>query len=156
MWYHSVKSIPTLKRILVKCSNKKKFLSSNAQILRAPMTEPRKSHSFRRSIFCCLSSFFYMCLIPPMAEPFTCSQLMLSSRASSTNPTTQTLSPRTMYRPSGTSVEASSSSGVRITRSMVWPRTCGRRIVSLPRESRVYCEGTHQVCLLVTAQQISD
>jgi hypothetical protein len=65
-----------------------------------------------------------MCLIPPITDPFTCVQSMLSSRASSTRPIEQTLSPRTRYSPRGTSADGSGSSGVRIILSKAFFRTC--------------------------------
>lgn len=58
------------------------------------------------------------CFVPPIADPLTFVQSMLSSSFSSTSPTEQTLSPRTRYRPSGISVDSSESSGSRIMRSV--------------------------------------
>ena len=80
----------------------------------------------------------YTCFMPPIVEPLTSVQFMLSSSFSSTSPTEQTLSPRTRYSPSGPSEEGSSSSGVRISRSTAPLRTCPIRqsvcvlIASLP------------------------
>ncbi|KAM3073185.1 hypothetical protein ACMFMG_008897 [Clarireedia jacksonii] len=71
------------------------------------------------------------CFVPPITAPLTSSQLILSSSSSSTSPTTTTLSPLIRYKPCGTSLEASGSSGGRIIRSIVCDNTCDSNISPL-------------------------
>jgi len=78
----------------------------------------RSTHSSFPMLYCS-----YECFTPPTTAPLTWSQSILSSSSSSTSPTTATLSPRIKYKPCGTSVDGSGSSGGRMTRSMVWDST---------------------------------
>lgn len=91
-----------------------------------------------------------------MADPFTCAQLMLLSNSSSTRPTVHTLSPRTMYRPKGTSCESSGSSGVRITRSRAPERTCRRRWSEEGFSECRFDLVAYQVSQLVVALKLPD
>lgn len=72
-----------------------------------------------------------MCFVPPIADPLTAVQSILSSSCSLTSPTVQTLSPRMRYKPSGTTWDGSSSSGVLIIRSIASLRTYIEELVSL-------------------------
>lgn len=93
---------------------------------------------------------FHECFTPPTTAPLTCTQSILSSNSSSTNPTTTTLSPRTRYRPCGTSLEGSGSSGGRMMRSIVCESTCllsvfARESKSKPDSVAWYEESTWKV-----------
>jgi hypothetical protein len=65
----------------------------------------------------------HICLVPPNTSPCTLVQSIDLSNSSSNLPTTATLSPRTMYKPSGTSSLGTSSSRGRMMRSMADWRT---------------------------------
>jgi hypothetical protein len=65
----------------------------------------------------------HICLVPPSTSPCTFVQSIVPSNSSSSLPTTATLSPRTIYKPSGTSSLATSSSRGRMMRSMADWRT---------------------------------
>ena len=92
------------------------------------------NRSCRSPIIISITQLTHECLTPPMTLPLTCAQSILASSSSSTSPQTETFSPRIMYRPWLTSLLASSSSGGRMTRSMVWLRT---RFVSWSQDRRV-------------------
>jgi hypothetical protein len=65
-----------------------------------------------------------VCFTPPSTAPLTFNQSILSSSSSSTSPTTTTLSPLIRYKPCGTSLDGSGSSGGRMMRSVVSFKTC--------------------------------
>jgi hypothetical protein len=99
------------------------------------------------------------CFTPPITAPLTSLQFILSSSSSSTNPTTATLSPRTIYKPCCTILELSSSSGGRMMRSCVCPMTCysssdaaGWGRLGQERAG----QGTYEIRHLVARQQRAD
>jgi hypothetical protein len=75
-----------------------------------------------------------VCLVPPSTSPCTFVQSIVPSNSSSNRPTTATLSPRTIYKPSGTSSLATSSSRGRMMRSIADWRT---RFMDPSHECRV-------------------
>jgi hypothetical protein len=104
-----------------------------------------------------------MCLMPPITAPFTCVQFMLSSSVSSTRPTEQTLSPRTRYKPRGTSADGSGSSGVRMILSTAPFRTCSTKELALVLRTKEEAPGSdfrakgtiaYQICRLIACCQL--